>query len=333
MKTASVMIQSLCVPCRCRCRHCLLSWSGRTEGAEWGRSVRLAERFLQELRESRPELSCAFSFGYSMEHPELREALRTLRRLGSPTAEFLQCDGMKMRDEIQCGELMRLLREENVKKLNFTFYGLPEYHDRFAGRPGDHALLLRMIAAAGEHGLPFTAGICLTAENPGDMDELTAILRDRGCEKVSLFVPHEEGRGRALAAVRCRERDLDRLSPETCGLLDPKVYRPEGEWLREAEPLREERRSILISLRRENIEDYESRSAASVLAEVEALDEGYYSAFPSFRELAERYGDPEGEKLYRIRDLYHHYRLLYGEEHRLPVCDVTDERFSGSRRS
>ena len=333
MKTASVMIQSLCVPCCSRCRHCLLSWSGRTEGAEWGRSVRLAERFLRELRESRPELSCAFSFGYSMEHPELRVALRTLCRLGSPTAEFLQCDGLRMRNEVQCGELMRLLREEGVKRLNFTFYGLPEYHDRFAGRQGDYALLLRMMTAAGEYGLPFTVGVCLTAENAGDMDELTGILWDRGCEKVSLFIPHEEGRGRALAAVRCRKQDLDQLSPETRGLLDPKVYRTEGEWMREAKPLREERRSILISLRRENIEDYESRSAASVLTEIEALDERYYSAFPSFRELAERYGDPDGDKLYRIRDLYHHYRLLYGEVHRLSVYDVTDERISGSRRS
>ena len=333
MKTTSVMIQSLCVPCCNRCRHCLLSWNGRVEGEEWSRSVHLAERFLGELRESRPDLNCAFSFGYSMEHPDLREALRTLRRLGSPTADFLQCDGMKLRDEAQCAELMRLLREEGVKRLNFTFYGLPGSHDRFAGRQGDAALLLRMMSAARDTGLPFSAGVCLTEENLGEMDELTGLLRDRGCEKISLFLPHEEGRGRNLAAVRCRKRDLDRLSPETRGLLDPKLWRTEGEWLREAEPLREERRSILISLRRENIADYEGRSALSLLEEIEALDERYYSAFPSFRELAETYGDPDGDRLYRIRDLNHHYRLLYGEKHRLSLYDVTDERFSGSRRT
>ena len=333
MKTKSVMIQSLCVPCFNRCRHCLLSWSGRVEGADWTRSLRLAERLLEELRKDRPELHCAFAFGYSMEHPDLREALRTLRRLGSPMADFLQCDGMRMRDAFQCGELMRMLREEGVKQLNFTFYGLPEYHDRFAGRQGDHALLLRMMTAAGETGIPFTAGICLTAENTGQMEELTGILQRMGCRKISLFIPHEEGRGRALADVRCSRRDLECLSPAVRRLLDPKIYRTEADWLREGSPVREDSRSILISLNSENIEEYEARSAADILMEIEALDEHYYGAFPPFRELAERYGDPEGEKLYRIRDLHHHYRLLYAEEHRLDLYDVTDERRSGSRRA
>ena len=48
MKTASVLINSLCVPCGCRCRYCLLSWNGKTEGAEWERSVSLAKRWLDE---------------------------------------------------------------------------------------------------------------------------------------------------------------------------------------------------------------------------------------------------------------------------------------------
>ncbi|MBR0063189.1 MAG: hypothetical protein IJP67_03400, partial [Oscillospiraceae bacterium] len=73
-----------------------------------------------------------------MEHRNLREAIRTLRRLGSPTAEFMQCDGMKMRDDMQCGELMAILCGEGVKSLNFTLYGLRDYHDRFAGRKGDY---------------------------------------------------------------------------------------------------------------------------------------------------------------------------------------------------
>ena len=84
MQTSSVLIQSLCVPCCNRCRYCLLSWDGTPVGAEWRGSVRLAERFLCELKERRPELRCHFAFGYSMEHPALREAIRSLRRLGGP---------------------------------------------------------------------------------------------------------------------------------------------------------------------------------------------------------------------------------------------------------
>ena len=69
-----------------------------------------------------------------------------------------------------------------------------------------------------------------------------------------------------------------------------------------------------------------------VLAEAEALDDAYYASFPTFPELAERYGDPGGKRFYRQRDLFYHYRRLYAEENRLSVYDVTDERQTGSRR-
>lgn len=333
MRTTSVMIQSLCVPCCCRCRYCLLSWDGRRAGADWARSAELAERFLGELRERRPGVAASFSFGYSMEHPDLRAALRTLRRLGSPTADFLQCDGMRMRDERECAQLMELLLEEGVRELNFTVYGLPAYHDRFAGRSGDHALLLRMMKAAGDAGLPFSTGVPLTEENIGQAGELTERLREAGSGRITLFIPHEEGRGRSLAPVRLREADLLTLSPEKRALLNRRVFRTEREWLQEREPVSDGGRMILVSLRADNIEAYERRSAESVVGELEALDEAYYSAFPGFADLAERYGDPEGDRLYRFRDLYAHYRARYGEEHGVRVYDVTDERFSGSRRT
>lgn len=70
----------------------------------------------------------------------------------------------------------------------------------------------------------------------------------------------------------------------------------------------------------------------SVIREIEALDENYYSSYPSFQELAKIYGDPYSEKLYRIRDLYYYYRTQYAQEHDIQVYDVTDERESGSRR-
>ena len=333
MKTTSVLIQTLCVPCHNRCRYCLLSWDGRALGADWDRSVRLAERYLKELRERCPEISGSFSFGYSMEHPDLRGAIRTLRRLGSPTADFLQCDGMKQRSEGECAGLMDMLREEGIRQLNFTVYGLEAYHDRFAGRKGDYALLLRMMGAARTAGLPFTTGIPLTAENHAEAGELVGRLLDAGSERVFLTIPHEEGRGKQLSGVRLSLREFLGLSPQVRALLNRQLYRTEGEWLAEPVAVRQERRMLLISLRPENIGAYEERDALSVIRELEGLDEAYYAAFPTFRELAALYGDPEGERLYRSGDLFAHYRAQYALEHGIRVYDVTDERQSGSRRS
>ena len=332
IQTKSIMIQNLCVPCHNHCRYCLLSWDGNAVGTEWERSVQLAERYMNELKEARPDADISFTFGYSMEHPNLKEAIQTLKRLGSPMAEFLQCDGMAMRDEDQCRDLMQMLKEEGIKSLNFTAYGLRDYHDRFAGRKGDFDLLLRMMNASCEAGIPFTTGVPITKENIQTIDELVTILKEAGNRKISLFVPHEEGRGKSLNQVRLEQEDLSALSPGSLSLLNRNVYRPESEWLSEPAPVQESNRLIIISLRADNIDNYESSSALSVVKEIETLDEAYYSAFRSFDELAKRYGDPQGSSFYRIRDLYYHYRLLFAADHRLNIDDVTDERMSGSRR-
>lgn len=333
MRTESVLLHTLCVPCACRCRYCLLSWDGKLVGLPWERSADFARRFKRWMEENRPELEFSFAFGYSMEHPRLREALGLLRELGSPQEEFLQCDGMRMRTRAECEDLVRLLAEEGVKRLNFTVYGLEDYHDAFSGRRGDFALLLRMMQAAGAAGLERSAGIPLTAESTPQAEALIALLRrETAPEKLFLFVPHEEGRGRVLEPIRFSEKDFEKLSPGARSLLNRELYRPEREWLAERALLPETRRSLLLSLRPDNIERYESMSPGEILAETEALDEAYYAAFPSLPELAERYGDAESGRFYRQRDLFAHYRRLFAAEHPVSVYDVTDERQSGSRR-
>lgn len=332
VQTKSIMIQNLCVPCFNRCRYCLLSWDGKEVGAEWRRSIDLAERYINELKEKRPDVNVSFFFGYSMDHPELKTAIQTLRRLGSPMAEFLQCGGMAMRDKKQCKELMHLLREEGIKSLNFTVYGLRFYHDRFAGRDGDFDLLLRMMRAAYETGISFGTGIPITKENIINIDELVSVLKKAGNEKITLFIPHGEGRGKSMDKIRITQKDLSVLSSESLSLLNRDLYRTESEWLKKSNSIQDASRSIIISLRADNIEDYEKREALSVVEEIEELDEAYYSAFPTFSELAKEYGDYGGTSLYRIRDLYYHYRSRFATDHQLVIYDVTDERQSGSRR-
>ena len=333
MKTESILVQTLCVPCGCRCRYCLLSWDGTAVGADWEQSTRFAQQFRQWLRKNRPELRFHFAFGYAMEHPDLRNALRFLRQIGSPQAEFLQCDGMRMRSRAECQTLAQMLAEEGVQTLNFTFYGLPDYHDRFANRRGDFAFLLRLMRAADEAGLAVRAGVPLTAESAGQADALLELLRRQvPCLSLSLFVPHEEGRGLSLQSIRFSENDLGQLSQEAQALLNRKLYRPEREWLESRDFAEETGRMLILSLRRDNIQRYLSMSHEQILTEVEALDDAYYASFPSLPALAERYGDIHGGRFYRQRDLFSHYRRLYAAEYGVSVYDVTDERQSGSRR-
>ena len=334
MKTKAVMLQDLCVPCACRCRYCLLSWDGKPIGIPWERGVSFARRFREELLRERPELRFDFSFGPSMEHPDLPGALVTLRELGSPQAEFLQCDGMKMRDEAECAALAEMLAERGVKHLNFTFYGLEGYHDRFAGRRGDHALLLRMMRAAEDAGLGLSAGIALTKESAPQAEELVGLLNFAVPRaKVRLFIPHGEGRGALIEAIRLDESGLELIPKEARSLLNREVYRPEREWVSGGFYKEETERSVIVSLRADNIDMYERMTAGEIVSEAEALDDAYYAAFPPFHELAAKYGEPDGGLLFSRRDLFHHYRRLFKKERGFDIYDVTDERQTGSRRS
>lgn len=333
VKTESVLVQNLCVPCGCRCRYCLLSWDGTPVGVGWERSLAFFRRFRDRLRAARPEIPVQFAFGYAMEHPDLPAALAQLRELGSPHNEYFQCDGMRLRNPEECRELAALLAREGIKKLNFTLYGLEDYHDRFAARAGDFAAILRMMAVAGEAGLSVSCGIPLTLESLPQISELVELLQSRKfVKRVFLFVPHEEGRGKQIAPIRVTTSALLELPQPLQELLNRKIFRPEGEWLTTGAFVPETRRSLLLSLREDNIERLERMEPLALLRALEALDEQYYAAFPSFEALAERYGDPAGEKLYRQRDLFAHYRSRYAAEFGIHPYDVTDERQSGSRR-
>ena len=74
------------------------------------------------------------------------------------------------------------------------------------------------------------------------------------------------------------------LSAESQKLLNKSIYHTERDWLQESEPVQSNQRIILISLRLDNIDDYETRSVMSIIREIGALDENYYSSFPGFQE-------------------------------------------------
>ena len=311
MKTRSVMVQTLCVPCHNRCRYCLLSWNGRLAGADYDRCERFAAAFHAWVKQNRPDLSFHFSFGYSMDHPALFRAIDFMRSIGSPGGEFLQMDGMRMRSDDQLRQLMEGLRDHGVKAANFTFYGMEAYHDSFAGRKEDFHLLLRSAEKAMSAGLKVSAGIPVTRENAEQAEPLLDLLERKGIREVRFFIPHEEGRGAALHDIRCRTEDLRGWSDAALSRLNRGVYRTEAEWIRE-KPVLPENRMLLFSLQADNIERFEKTDFGSAIQDLETLDEQYYAAFPPDSELAERYGNPTNSEL-----------QLY---------DMTDERQCSSRR-
>ena len=65
MKTTSINVMNLCVPCENRCRYCLLSYDGKVSGVDYKRSQVYAKRFYEWLRVNCPDLSFLFGYGAS----------------------------------------------------------------------------------------------------------------------------------------------------------------------------------------------------------------------------------------------------------------------------
>ena len=267
-----------------------------------------------------------------MEHPKLLDAVDFQNSIGSVMGKFLQCDGMAFREDKELDELLCNLKKHGVESLNFTFYGTEAYHDRFAGRQGDYAHMRRMLHHAVELGFQTSVGVPLNRENIHLVDALLKEIDDAGCENTRLFIPHGEGRGARLENIRLCAADLEGAPEKIRNKLNRRVYQTEAEWCKIGGGEPEENRALLISLTKENIDRLESTPFSQIIAAAEALDDAYYAAFPSFNELLDRYGDGEGDGLYSRRDLFHRCRRQYAKEFGVSVYDVTDERYTGSRR-
>lgn len=331
MKTVSVNVMNLCIPCENRCRYCLLSYDGKVNGVDYKRSEAYAKRFYEWLQINRPDLSFLFGFGYSMEHPDLLEAIDFCQSIGSATGEFLQFDGMRFRTDEELEVLLQQLKTRGIKLIDLTFYGTESYHDRFAARAGDYQLMMRTLAKANDIDLDVTISIPITHENTAQIDELLADLERYDTQRITCFVPHSEGRGRLLDSVRFSAKDYCNLSENVRNRINRNRFKSESEWLCIGFPTLE-KRALTITLTPENIDFFEDMPFDETIAYLEKMDDDYFAAIPNAEELAKIYGDLNGDRYYSARDLYLHYQYRYISDNKIDIYDINDERQCFSRR-
>lgn len=332
MKTGSIAVQSLCIPCANHCRYCLLSWDGKLRGVDYERSERYAKRFHDWLKENRPEMSFQFYFGYSMEHPKLLNAIDFMRSIGSAGGEFLQFDGMNFRSGPEIDSLLTDLKSHGIRAIDLTFYGTRDYHDRFAARSGDFDYMMEILTRACAVGLDVMADVPLSQENSQQAEALIALFECHPLKRISLFVPHAEGRGALLDKVRLTLADYESLSDRAKIYFNRSRFRTEREWIEQNALPRYEKRFISISLTPDNIDALEHQRFDETIAAIEALDDDYHAALPELDRLAEICLDPDSCALYNPRDLIQHWQQRYIRENKLHLYDIHDERQHFVRR-
>ncbi len=308
MKTVSFGIANYCVPCNSHCMHCLLSSCGKATGVEYETGIIFADRVLKEISEQKPDISASFYIGYCMDTPKLVDYLRFCRKHGSPGARFLQMNGFAFRSSAELDALMTEIKDEGVELIDLTFYGMEQYHDRFAGRKGDFDFCLRMLAAAEKINLPVNISIPLMHDNLDQMVKLREIPEIALAFKYSYFLPHSKGRGKQLKDQRITKQEFETLPQEIRDSFWKIKHLTEAEWLSSGEIVTPEKRNLTLVLTPENFTHYANMSASAILSELETMDDGFTGKMPSVPELAERYGRTDNQQLYRFRDILLRWR-------------------------
>ncbi len=331
MRTTSFGIANYCVPCRAHCRYCLLSSCGKASGVGETEGMEFAGRVLKELNKTRPDISAFYYIGYCMDTPRLAEYIAFCAEHRCPGASFLQMNGFGFRDGRELDALMESVRGSGVELIDLTFYGTEKYHDRFAGRQGDFGFLLRMLASANRAGLRVNVSVPLIRENLAQMEELRRILSKYETGSTMYFLPHSEGRGIALKDLRITRREFEELPEFVRSSFVRAKHLTEAEWLSGGGIADPETRVPTLVLTPDNFARYSGMTAEGILKELEDMDDRFLAQMPSALSLAERYGDPGNQQLFRLRDLLLKWQQMYIAETGDAVYDMNDESHTFTR--
>lgn len=326
METEIFQLGALSVPCGCRCRYCLLSWDGHCPGPEYPVAEQVGRRFYQWFRENQPQIRFLFYFGFSMDTPYLRQNLAFSRETGSPAARFLQMDGLKFRTPAQAEDFFKMLKEEGVELVDFTFYGTEAYHDAFAGRKGDFAYMLSLSEIAHRQGLQVEMGAPVTRENLSQMEELVRTLEQKSPDRLFLFLPHELGKGACLAPCRLRVEDWESLPQGVKQYLNINRLKTPQEWKAVSGSIQPKKRLLNLMVTKENAEALMTRPVEDILRELEEQDNLYHATVPDFAGLCQLYAQPEDRRLFRQDDLQRAYEARFIAERGIVLPDLNNQR-------
>ena len=328
-----LMIINHNVPCSCACRYCFFRSCKTSYGVPYDVGEKIALKF-QKWREDKQlsDFSLCYAISHCADYPELLRNIELNKRLNFVGHYCIQINGIGLRDTNALNDYLEKVKQAGVTTIDTTFYGLEEYHDRFAARKGDFNFLINIVQRAISLGLMIQPTFVALEENKKQLPELMELLTSFGCERIHGFLHDYRGNGEKMEDVRLKKNSYDALPEVAKSRISVRNHKTEAEWIQNNFFTAPTSRNLVLALRPDNIDMINSMTCGEMIDYLVDLDEKYYNAIPDITVLSKLYGDISNTRLYRQRDLQWKWSKAYIADHQLSLHDVTDERNCGSMR-
>lgn len=333
MENKSLMIINHNTPCSCACKYCFFQSKKTSYGVPYDVGEKIALRFHKWLTSGQlPDLSLSYAISHCADYPELIRNIEFNKKLGFIGFSFLQINGIGLRDADSLKAYLQNVKEAGVTTVDTTFYGLREYHDKFAARKGDFDFLIEIVKNVISLGLTIQPTVVVLEDNKEQLTALFDLLTSLGCTNINGFIQDYRGNGIMLEDVRLTKESYDALPETVRSKTNIPKQKTESEWVTANNFTAPTARNLVLALRPDNIEMLEAMSCEEIIDYLLDIDNRYYSELPDISVLAKQYGDISNTKLYRQRDLWWKWSQAYIRDNKLTLHDITDQRNCGAIR-
>ncbi|ADK15809.1 hypothetical protein [Clostridium ljungdahlii] len=298
--------------CHCKCSHCLLcSGDNKISKIDFEHLKKLALKFkgIDEKYGFQPQL-CVYNCA---EYGNLSEQIKVNQQLSDPYAGFVNLNGTKMREGIELEEWVENLKNIGVTKVNFSWFGDREFHDRFVHRKGYFDYLFALSEAVSRNNIPKDDSVFLLRSNVEQMDVLTEKLKAVGSEPYYRLLDYR-GNAKKIMDEFIRERDLLKLPGYIKESNSLNRFKPEYLWIKMIENKMNphlSKRGLFLVATPQNIETYMDISAEAIIDMFHDLDNRLQSSIPSIEFLAKEYGDAKSDILFDYKSVIWKWTDMY----------------------
>lgn len=304
LQDASLTINGYIAPCHCKCSHCLLcSGDNKIGKINFEDLKRLALKFrgFKKKYGISPQLgvyNCS-------EYEKLSEEIEVNKQLSNPYAGFENLNGTKIRKGIELDRWVQHLKDIGITKVNFSWFGDRDFHDKFVHKDGYFDYLLSLSKVVSKANIPRDSSVFLLRSNIEQMESLTEKLNAIGIMPYYRLLDYR-GNAKKIIDEFIRERDLQKLPEYIIKSKSLDRFKPEYKWIeiiKNKKNLLLSKRGLFLVAAPENIDMYLSMSIEEIMNMFHDIDTRLQNSIPSIQFMAEEYGDVNSDILFDYRSL------------------------------